>query len=64
MQSRNHFRNVKMKLQQHMTEGCKTLHHVRSYSSPDIILVMKSMMMRLAGNVSCMSANRNAYTGF
>jgi len=53
-----------MKLQQHMTEGCKTLHHVRSYSSPDIILVMKSMMMRLAGNVSCMSANRNAYTGF
>jgi hypothetical protein len=53
-----------MELEQHVTEGCKTLHHGHSYSSPDNILVIKSMRMRLAGNVAYVSGNRNAYTGF
>jgi len=27
-----------MELEQHVTEGCRRLHHVRSYSSPDVYL--------------------------
>lgn len=53
MHCRNCFRNVRMELEQHVTEGCSTLHHGPSYSSPDIIMVIKSTSMRLAGNVAC-----------
>jgi hypothetical protein len=32
------------------------------YSSPNIILVIKSRRMRWAGHVACMEENRGAYT--
>jgi hypothetical protein len=36
MQHRHVFRNIRMELEQHVKEDCKTLHHGHSYSSPDI----------------------------
>jgi hypothetical protein len=34
------------------------------YSSPNIIRMIKSRRMRLAGHVACMEENRNAYSIF
>jgi hypothetical protein len=47
-----------------VTGGWRKLHNEELhnlYSSPNIIRMIKSRMMRWAGHVACMKAKRNAY---
>jgi hypothetical protein len=48
-----------------VTGGWRKLHNEdfhNSYSSPDIIRMIKSMRIRRAGHIARMGAKRNAYT--
>jgi hypothetical protein len=47
-----------------VTEGWRKMHsedHCNLYSSPNIIMVMKSKRMRWVGHVACMAAMRTTY---
>jgi hypothetical protein len=46
-----------------ITGGWRKLHNeeLRSYSSPNIILMIKSRWMRLVGHVASIEETRNAY---